>query len=56
MRLPGSEVTIERRGKALVLSPLAEGDAWGDFWQRLLPLKKPMRRGTTRRAEERKPI
>jgi antitoxin VapB len=56
MRLPGSEVAIERRGKALVLSPLAEGDAWGDFWQRLLPLKQPMRRGTTRRAEERKPI
>ena len=56
MRLPGSEVAIERRGKALVLSPLAEGDAWGDFWQRLLPLKQPMRRGATRRAEKRKPI
>jgi virulence-associated protein VagC len=56
MRLPGSEVAIERRGKALILSPISEGDEWGDFWDRLLPLERPVRRGKTSRAEKRRAI
>ena len=56
MRLPGSEVTIERRGKALLLSPKSDGDAWGDFWERLVPLEEPVKRWKTRRAEKRRPI
>jgi virulence-associated protein VagC len=56
MRLPGSEVRIERRGKALLLSPVRDGDTWGSFWDRLLPLKKSVRRWPTTHVEKRHPI
>jgi virulence-associated protein VagC len=56
MRLPGSEVRITRRGKTLVLSPIAEGEGWGDFWERLLPLAAPVRRHATRAADRREPL
>jgi hypothetical protein len=56
MRLRASEVTIERRGKALLIVPIDEGDGWGGFWDRLLPLKDGIRRHKTRPAERRKPL
>jgi antitoxin VapB len=54
MRLPGTEVRIMRRGKTLVLSPIAEGEGWGDFWERLLPLAELVKRHATG-ASPRKP-
>jgi virulence-associated protein VagC len=56
VRLPGSEVRIERRGKNLLVSPLEDGDTWGNFWERLVPLKQPVRRWKTKRAEKRRPV
>lgn len=56
MRLPGNEVMVERRGKGLLVLPIEEGEGWGDFWERLVPLKSRVRRHKTRRAERRKPL
>jgi virulence-associated protein VagC len=56
MRLSTSEVTIERRGKNLLIVPVEEGDGWGGFWDRLLPLKAKVRRHKTAQAERRKPL
>jgi antitoxin VapB len=56
MRLPGAEVSVVRRGKTLVLSPLEGEDRWGDFWDHLLPLKKPVERWKTKPAEKRRPL
>ena len=54
MRLPGVEVHVRRRGKTLVLTPIEEPAGWGDFWERLQPLKAPMRRHPTRGHEKRR--
>lgn len=53
VRLPGSEVIVRRRGNALVLEPVKEGDDWVGFWDRLVPLTPPIRRGKAGRAEKR---
>jgi virulence-associated protein VagC len=56
LRLPSNEVTIEKRGKALLVSPVADEAGWAGFWDRLLPLKSQVRRGSTRAPERRKPF
>lgn len=56
MRIEGVEVVVRRRGATIVLEPLPEGDAWGGFWDRLLPLAHPVRRHATRAVEKRKRI
>jgi antitoxin VapB len=56
VRLPGAEVVIRRRGKTLILEPVAEDDGWETFWNRLAPLKQPIRRAPTKPAERRRPL
>jgi virulence-associated protein VagC len=56
MRLPGKQVIVRRRGKAVILEPLPEADDWTGFWERILPLARPIRRGKTRPAERRAPL
>lgn len=56
MRLSTREVTVRRRGRTLVLDPIADGDGWAGFWEGLVPLTRPVRRWATRRAERRKPL
>lgn len=56
MRLPGKQVIVRRRGKAVILEPLPEADDWTGFWEQILPLARPIRRGKTRRAERRAPL
>jgi virulence-associated protein VagC len=56
LRLPGAEVLVHRRAGALVLEPVPEGDDWAGFWDRLLPLKDPVKRHPTRSAEKRRPL
>jgi antitoxin VapB len=55
LRIRGAEVIVRRSGHRLVLEPLADGDSWGSFWDRLLPLKSPVVRHKTKAAEKRKP-
>jgi virulence-associated protein VagC len=56
LRLPEGEVTIERRGKGLLIVPVEQGDDWAGFWDQLLRLKSKVRRYKTRPAERRKPL
>lgn len=56
LRLETHEVKVERRGKSLLISPVQDNEEWGGFWDRLLPLKEPVKRWTTRAAEKRKTI
>lgn len=56
LRLPGTEVRIRRQAGTLVLEPVPEGDDWEGFWDRLVPLKNPVRRHRTRAVEKRKPV
>lgn len=56
MSLPGKQVIVRRRGKAVILEPLPEADDWTGFWEQILPLARPIRRGKTRRAERRAPL
>jgi virulence-associated protein VagC len=56
LRLPDGEVTIERRGKALLIVPVEQGDDWAGFWDRLLSSKTKVKRWKTRPAERRKPL
>ena len=56
MRIEGVEVVVRRRGETIVLEPLPEADDWDGFWDRLLPLKHPVRRHETRAVEKRKRI
>jgi virulence-associated protein VagC len=56
MRLRAAEVTIERRGKALLIVPVEDADGWGGFWDRLLTVKASVRRHKTRPVERRKPL
>jgi antitoxin VapB len=56
MRFPGKEVIVRRRGMAVILEPLPEADDWSGFWDRLVPLARPLRRGKTRPAEQRAPL
>lgn len=53
MRLPGSQVSVRREGKTLVLEPLAEADDWRGFWDRLVPLDPPIRRREARSGQRR---
>jgi antitoxin VapB len=55
LRLEGTEVLIRRRGRTIVIEPLSE-EGWGDFWDRLVPLRDPVKRGNAGRAERRKPL
>jgi virulence-associated protein VagC len=56
MRFPGKEVVVRRRGAAVILEPLPEADDWSDFWDRLIPLARPVRRWKTRPVERRAPL
>lgn len=56
LRLRAEEVTIERKGKGLLVLPVDDGKGWGGFWDRLLTLKAGVVRHKTRRAERRKPL
>jgi virulence-associated protein VagC len=56
LRLPSVEVKMERRGTALLISPIQEDEGWDGFWDRLLSLKDPVRRWKTRGAERRRPL
>ncbi len=55
LRVEGSEVLVQRRGHSIVIEP-APDDGWGDFWDRLLVLREPVRRHSTRPAERRRPL
>ena len=39
-----------------IVEPIEERDEWGKFWDRLLPLKRPVRRWKTRSVEKRRRI
>jgi len=56
MRLPGKEVIVRRRGAAIILEPLPDADNWTGFWDRIVLLSRPIRRGKTRPAERRAPL
>jgi len=56
VRLPGSEVIVTRKGDLLVLEPVPERRGWDGFWDRLVPLKQPVRRWKTARVEKRRPV
>jgi len=56
MRMPGEQVLVRRRGTAIILEPLPATDDWTGFWDRLLPLARPIRRHKTRPAERRSPL
>jgi virulence-associated protein VagC len=56
LRLPGTEVSIHRRGASLVLEPVSEGDDWVGFWDQLRVLAHPVKRHPTRPAERRRPL
>jgi virulence-associated protein VagC len=56
MRLPGKEVIVRRRGAAVILEPLPDADDWTGFWDRMVRLARPIRRGKTRAAERRAPL
>lgn len=53
MRLPTENVEIERQGDGLLVTPIADSDDWTGFWDDLLALREPIKRGKTRRAEKR---
>lgn len=56
MRFPGAEVVLRRRGQAILVEPVEESEGWDDFWNRLVPLKDPVRRWPTKAAEKRRPL
>jgi virulence-associated protein VagC len=56
MRLPGKEVVVRRRGKAIILEPLPQTDDWSGFWDRLVPLRRPVRRWKTKPDKRRTPL
>jgi antitoxin VapB len=56
LRLESSEVEIRREGDTLILAPAPEGDDWVDFWERLLPLREPVRRWSVKRTDKRGPL
>lgn len=56
MRFAGSEVVLRRRGDALLVEPLAEDEGWDSLWDRLVPLKDPVRRWPTKAAEQRRRV
>jgi len=56
LRLSSDEVSIERRGKALLISPVGAEEGWVGFWDRLVSLRAPVVRAKTRGAERRRPI
>jgi hypothetical protein len=54
--MPGKQVIVRRRGTMVILEPLPEADNWDGFWDGLLPLARPIRRGKVRPAERRRPL
>jgi antitoxin VapB len=56
LRVEGTEVLIRRRGRAILIEPALEEEGWGGFWERLVSLKEPVRRGKTKPAERRRPV
>src|SRR6478736_764117 len=56
LRIETLEVKVERRGKSLLISPVQDNEEWGSFWDRLLPLRGPVKRWKTRPAEKRRGI
>lgn len=56
LRLPGTEVSVRRKGDSLILEPIEGGDDWAGFWDRLRPLAHPVKRHPTRPAEKRRAL
>lgn len=56
VRVAGTEVMVRKRGTELVIETLADRDDWVGFWERLVPLRDPVKRQQTARAEKRKPL
>ncbi len=56
MRLPGSEVVLRRHGRGLVVEPVSNEEGWSGFWDRLVPLKQPVRRWPTGPVEKRRKL
>jgi len=56
MRLSSREVSIRRRGEALIVEPVQERNDWDGFWDGLVSFARPVRRHPTRSAETRKPV
>lgn len=56
LRLPGTEVSVHRRGNSLILEPIESGDDWAGFWDRLRPLAHPVKRHPTRPVEKRRAL
>jgi antitoxin VapB len=56
LRLDSSEVIVRRSGSRLILEPQKNEEGWGDFWDRLLPLRALVTRHPTPAAEKRKPL
>jgi len=55
LRVEGTEVLVRRCSRAIVIEPVPD-DGWDDFWERLIPLKRSVRRWRTRAAERRPPL
>ena len=53
LRIEGTEVLVRRRGRAILIEP-APDDGWDDFWERLVPLERHIRRWKTRPAGRRR--
>jgi antitoxin VapB len=51
MRMAGDQVRVRRHGTAVILEPLPAADDGAGFWDRLVPLARPIQRGKTRRAD-----
>jgi virulence-associated protein VagC len=58
MRLPGSEVLIRRKGRAIVISATEDQDSWEGFWDAFEPMDESvgLRRWPTGPAEVREPM
>jgi len=50
VRLETLEVKVERRGKSLLISPVQDNEEWGSFWDRLLPIRKRVKRWKRRQG------
>jgi antitoxin VapB len=55
LRVEGTEVLVRRQGRGILIEP-APDDDWDDFWERLIPLREPVRRWKTKPAERRRPL
>lgn len=56
MRFDGDEVVLKKRGPSVVIEPVPADGSWDALWDRLVPLRTPIRRWPTRRAEKRRDL